>query len=250
MVHSNSSHNINCEWGVKGIELHKQNSDVIIIVDVLSFSTAVDIALNRGAVIYPFRFTDETALLYSKQVDAVLASTKRSTEILSLSPVSMLKIGFGTRLVLPSPNGSELSFISGSTKVKTIAACLRNCRAAAEAAMSLGEKITVIPAGEKWSDGSLRFAIEDLIGAGAILSYIKGNFSREADLARNTYRSFENNLYEVISDSLSGIELIDSGFPGDVELAAELNVSNTVPLLNGNIFENFATRSSILSSTN
>jgi 2-phosphosulfolactate phosphatase len=243
-------YNINCEWGVKGIERFKQDSDVIVIVDVLSFSTSVDIALSRGAVIYPYRFTDETALLYAKQVNAELASSRRSTEVFSLSPVSLLSISFGEKLVLPSPNGSELSFVSGSQRVSTIAACLRNSKASAEAAMNLGERITVIPAGEKWKDGSMRFAIEDLVAAGAIISNIKGELSPEAELAVSTFRNFETKLYRVISDSASGIELFNMGFPGDVELASELNVSETVPLLNVNLFENYATRTSILSSRN
>lgn len=243
-------HKVNCEWGVKGIDRFKQSSDVIVIVDVLSFSTAVDIALSRGAIVYPYKFTDETAILYSKQVDAVLASSRRSLDKLSLSPSSLLKIEFGTKLVLPSPNGSELSFLSGSQKVRTITACLRNCRASAEAAMSLGERITIIPAGEKWKDGSIRFAIEDLIGSGAVLSLINGEFSPEAELAISAFKASENRLYEILSSSASGIELINMGFPGDVELAADMNISDSVPLLNGNLFENHATRSSILLSRN
>jgi 2-phosphosulfolactate phosphatase len=245
-----SNRYINCEWGIKGIEQYKQKSDVIIIVDVLSFSTSVDIALSKGAVIYPYRYTDETALLYSKQVNAELASSSRSSDVLSLSPGSLQKIITGTKLVLPSPNGSELSFVSGSKTVKTITACLRNCRAVSEAAVKLGERITVIPAGEKWKDGSIRFAIEDYIGAGAVISFLNGSLSQEAEMALEAFKNAEENLYDRISNSVSGVELNDMGFPGDVKLACEFNVSDTVPILNGNIFENYTAQASILSSRN
>ena len=37
------------------------SSDVVIIVDVFSFSTSVEIGVTRGAQIYPYRWHDETA---------------------------------------------------------------------------------------------------------------------------------------------------------------------------------------------
>ena len=37
-----------CEWGISGIAALLPASDVIIIVDVLSFSICVDVALNNG----------------------------------------------------------------------------------------------------------------------------------------------------------------------------------------------------------
>jgi hypothetical protein len=37
-----------CEWGAKGIEVLGPHAAVLVIVDVLSFSTAVDVAVSRG----------------------------------------------------------------------------------------------------------------------------------------------------------------------------------------------------------
>ena len=80
--------------------------------------------------------------------------------------------------------------------------------------------IAVIPAGEKWSDGSLRLAIEDLIGAGAILSYLKGSPSPEAETAVTVFYRWQNELLSVLKKSISGQELIGRGFLQDVELAS------------------------------
>ncbi|HKX30067.1 MAG TPA: hypothetical protein VJ302_20425, partial [Blastocatellia bacterium] len=55
MVFDQSEFEIRCEWGRQGASLLAPISDLLIIVDVLSFSTAVEIATARGAVIYPYR---------------------------------------------------------------------------------------------------------------------------------------------------------------------------------------------------
>jgi 2-phosphosulfolactate phosphatase len=229
MANTYNSAKVYCEWGLKGIEKYKGISDVIIIVDVLSFSTSVDIALSNGAVIYPYKFKDETSYLYAKQVNAELASFSRNKEKYSISPESLKTIPAGKKLVIPSPNGSELSLSTGS--IPTLCAGLRNSKSVAEYAKSLGERILVIPAGEKWNDGSIRFAIEDYIAAGSVISYIGGNLSIESKYAAMAFENFKGKLQDVISDSVSGAELIEMGFAEDVRLACELNVSASVPFL-------------------
>ncbi len=172
MIFDQSEFELRCEWGFQGVSQLSPISDAVIIVDVLSFSTSVEIATNNGAMIFPYQWRDESALDYAKQVNAKLASRKRNpTHGYSLAPSSLLNICAGTRLVLPSPNGSSLTLRTGSTP--TIAGCLRNSKAVAQFAQDYGTRIAVIPAGERWENGSLRPALEDLIGAGAILSYQK-----------------------------------------------------------------------------
>lgn len=82
---------------------------------------------------------------------------------------------------LPSPNGSTVSTTAGA--IATFTACLRNCRAVAAHALTRGLRIAVVPAGEQWGDGALRPAIEDLIGAGAVLACLPGRPSPEAETA-------------------------------------------------------------------
>ncbi|MBD1832192.1 2-phosphosulfolactate phosphatase [Cyanobacteria bacterium FACHB-472] len=224
-----SDFEVRCEWGEKGVEQLSSISDVIIIVDILSFSTCIEIANSRGAIVFPFQWKNESAQEFAKSVDAELGGRRGGNSRYSLSPLSLSQIPEGTRLVLPSPNGSTLSLATGETP--TLAGCLRNCRAIAVAAMSYGHRIAVIPAGEKWEDGSLRPSFEDLIGAGAIASYLKGSLSPEAQTAIAAYRSVQPNLKSLLQQCSSGRELIEKGFEQDVDLAAELDVSDRIPTL-------------------
>jgi 2-phosphosulfolactate phosphatase len=204
-------------------------SDVIIIVDVLSFSTCVDFATGLGVKVYPYRWKDGTAKAYAAQIGASLAGNRGQSEGgFSLSPVSFLDTPLPEKLVLPSPNGSTLSLATGSTK--TICGCLRNAEAVARYAMTLGNNIAVIPAGEQWKDGSLRPAFEDLIGAGAIISFFEGTLSPESKMALTVFNE-TGNITEQIKRCSSGKELIAKGFDSDVRIAADFNVSKNVPLL-------------------
>ena len=118
-----ASYDIRCEWGEHGIVELSRSSDVVIIVDVLSFSTCVDIAAARGAVLYPYPWKDERAREFATAVDAELA-VARGAGRFSLSPASYLDISPDTKIVLPSPNGASLSLAASG--MNTLAGCLRN----------------------------------------------------------------------------------------------------------------------------
>ncbi|MBD0345582.1 MAG: 2-phosphosulfolactate phosphatase [Coleofasciculus sp. Co-bin14] len=229
MIFDQSEFELRCEWGKQGVAKLAPISDVVVIVDVLSFSTCVEIATNNGAIVFPYQWKDESAADYALSVNAQLASSKRTCNNgYSLSPASVMNIPTGTRLVLPSPNGATLTLGTGQTP--TLAGCLRNCEAIAHFVQTYGSRISVIPAGEKWEDGSLRPALEDLIGAGAILSYLEGRLSPEAEIAVAAFHEVKDNLAIALRKCSSGKELIARGFATDIELAAAINISSCVPL--------------------
>src|SRR5436305_1796168 len=153
-MYSDQSHfDVRCEWGEAGVRALGPTSDVVVIVDVLSFSTSVDVATARGATVYPYRFKDDSAVQFARSVGAILA-VERDAAGLSLSAASLMKIEPGTRLVLPSQNGATLTLMTQGKP--TLAGALRNCRAVAIAAARMGRRIVIVPAGERWEDGTLR----------------------------------------------------------------------------------------------
>ncbi len=231
-IFSQSDFQIRFEWGIQGVRTLAPVSDVIVIVDVLSFSTCVDIAVSRQALVFPYRYKDDSAAEYATAVQAVLAG-KRG-EQLSLSPASLCSLDPHARIVLPSPNGSTCTVEAKAAGCTVIAGCLRNATAVASFLQQRhgGAVISVIACGEHWETGELRPAIEDVIGAGAILGHFEeSRLSPEARIAVAAYHATMGNVADVLQNCGSGRELIARGFPEDVDLAAEVNVSQTIPIL-------------------
>ena len=238
MSFDQSPFDVRFDWGERGLEALGSGSDTIVIVDVLSFSTAVDVAVSRGASVLPYRWGDDSAGEYAARKGAILAS-KRGSGGYSLSPASLVKIPSGERIVLPSPNGATLSLRAASLGV-TIAGCLRNAPAVGEYLRRRGGTVSVIACGERWADGSLRPAWEDLVGAGAIIAGLSGSLSPEAQVALASFRAAERDLARLMASCVSGRELVERGFPQDVEVAAAYGASDSVPQLAGDAFVDFS----------
>src|SRR5690606_7844244 len=103
-----------------------------------------------------------------------------------------------------------------------LAGCLRNARAVAQAAQGLGQPIGVIAAGERWhygEDSPLRPSLEDQLGAGAIIHYLTGRKSPEAEAAQALFEHFADKLPATLRECGSGRELIRKGLAEDVNLA-------------------------------
>jgi 2-phosphosulfolactate phosphatase len=96
------------------------------------------------------------------------------------------------------------------------------------------------PAPTEWDDGTLRPAVEDLWGAGAVISGLADagwlTRSPEADLAHAGYRAIRGRELDALRTCASGRELIEQGYAADVAIAAETASSSAVPVLTGDSF--------------
>ena len=234
------------EWGMEGLRSLAPDADVVIIVDVLRFTSAVSAAVEGGSVVLPYPWQHDDLAAYAQSHNAVPAGF-REDGALSLSPTDLLTMPSQTRLVLPSPNGATLAFVAQELGAKRVlAGCLRNATATANHARAIvagGGVVAVIAAGERWGDGPLRPAIEDLIGAGAVLAALDPSAavanpycSPEAAVARVAFSSARPRLYEVISSCGSGLKLADRGWHDDLAASAALDVTDVVAELIGNEF--------------
>lgn len=245
-------------WGPTEAAVLARDAACLVVVDVLSFTTAVGVAVESGTAVHPYRWRDATAVEYAAKLDAALAvgrSEASPASPWSLSPAALRAAPPTPRLVLPSPNGSTIAAQAGQAPV--VAASLRNPTAVARWLSRQGygsgalpqssasgdprslRSLAVIASGERWPDGSLRPALEDLLGAGAVLSALRAlgpyELTPEARAAATLWEATEDPV-AVLHDCDSGRELYEYGYPQDVAVAAEVDTSETVPVLTDGAF--------------
>ncbi|MFF8378578.1 2-phosphosulfolactate phosphatase [Streptomyces sp. NPDC015661] len=233
-------------WGPVEARALAPAAACVVVVDVLSFTTAVGVVVEGGTAVYPYRWRDATAVAYAREKDAALAVGRReATEAnpWTLSAAALRAAPRPARLVLPSPNGSTIAAEAASGGATVVAASLRNPSAVARLLADRGygtadRPLAVIASGERWPDGSLRPALEDLLGAGAVLSAFARThtLTPEATAAATLWDATEDPV-AALHGCDSGRELYEYGFPQDVAVAAELDGSTAVPVLVDGAFQ-------------
>jgi 2-phosphosulfolactate phosphatase len=233
-------------WGRRAARLAGEMHAASAIVDTLSFSTACAVGCAQGAIIRPFQTAADARNACEAHPGMHLAVKRElaTDHMFSLSPVSLQKAKAGDIIALPSPNGATCCTISHSAGAASICVgALVNAHAtAAYLASSLKQgaaEAWVVACGERTEasamDEPIRFAIEDYLGAGAILSVLEEEFclSAEAAMCASAFRANAARLCELITASESGQELIGRNSAADVDLAARLNTIGC-PVVAGN----------------
>ena len=216
-------------WGIDGARSLVADCDVVVVVDVLSFTTCVSVATSCGAEVRPAAYDERVRVAPGE-----LLAGPRDGGGVSLSPATLLSLQPGQRLILPSPNGAAIAArLNGAP---TIAASLRNASAVARWLTAHGGRIGIVAAGEYDADGGWRPSYEDLVGAGAVIARIDGPRTPQAEAAVVAFRSAGVALAAQLLDSRSGRELVELGFGGDIEMAAALDTDDVVPVLRDGVF--------------
>lgn len=203
-----STYQVRVEWGVAGLA-RLAPADIVVVVDVLRFSTTVIDAVERGDD-YP--------------LDA-------AAHAISIN---------GAPVAEAAADGGALVLLGG----------LRNASAVAAAVLAEQERrgartsITVIAAGElSPGAGTLRFAVEDQLGAGAIVEALGAlgidHTSPDAAVAAESFRALRRAVKHLLTASGSGLELIGRGLRDDVLAAAAVDAASAVPVLRDGVFRAF-----------
>ena len=207
-----------------------------MIVDVLSFSTCVDIAVGRGACVFPFAETGDAARAPLRQGSGGMREP-------AVRPILAFSRSLGAGVVAGADRPSlaqrrrPLHWGGGNSNLHGVPPQRGRRRAAAA---RLGLRIAVIAAGERWPSGGLRPALEDWLGAGVVAAALDGRRSPEAQAACQAFEAATSRIESALLECVSGCELVERGFAGDVALASQLNVSQCAPRLSGGEFRDDA----------
>ncbi|KRB38514.1 2-phosphosulfolactate phosphatase [Microbacterium sp. Root180] len=199
-----SSYQVRFEWGASGLA-RLAPSDIVVVVDVLRFSSTVIQAVERGE-------------------DVALDGAAHAVSI----------------------NGAS---VAAAATGLVVLGGLRNAAAIARAVLAEQERrgvrtsIAVIACGERTSrdpDAPVRFAVEDLLGAGAVIAALADlgvdHSSPEAAVAGEGFRALRGAAKHLLTASGSGRELDAAGARDEVLAAAAVDAASVVPVLRDGVF--------------
>jgi 2-phosphosulfolactate phosphatase len=205
-----SSYQVRLDWGVDGLA-RLAPPDIVVVVDVLRFSSTVIQALERGEY-----------------------------------------FGLDAAARAVSINGAAVAEAAGATSAVVMLGGLRNAAAVARAVLDVQEKraertsVAVIACGElgaREAGSPLRFAVEDLLGAGAVVAALTDlgidHSSPEAAAAGEAFRALRGATRHLLAASGSGRELAAIDRSDEVAAAAAVDAASVVPVLRDGVFRAF-----------
>ena len=144
--------------------------------------------------------------------------------------------------VLPSPDGEVIAAALAGRDLVVLEGSLRNRSAVARRILELQEErgerlmVAIVAAGERdggADGGAVRFAVEDQLGAGAIVDALIAlgidHTSPEAAVACAAFEGLRHAAVHLIGASASGAELVAHGRRAEVRAATEVDASDEVP---------------------
>lgn len=201
------------------------SKDVAVMVDVLRASTTITTALNNFNKIIAVK-DKNNAIELAKEYNAVLAGEREGATIAGFdtgnSPVEIKNFS-GDTLVLTTSNGTR---ILEGMKAKSLIGSFVNAKAVALKASEIADNhIEIVMAGVRG-----KFAIEDFLGAGEIISYLK-NYELD-EMARAAYMASRDSemVKKAIMNSNSALGLQKLGFSEDITFSIKKNIYDIIPI--------------------
>ncbi len=198
--------------------------DVAIMVDVLRASTTITVALEKIPYIIPTLEIEE-ALAMATEHEAFIAGERRGATIEGFdtgnSPLEIQKLS-GKTLIITTSNGTRiLEGIHGQALIGSFI----NAQAVAQKATKIASNhIEIVMAGVRG-----RFAIEDFLGAGEIISHLKNHELDEMAQAAVLAVQDPEKVNEHVQKSKSARNLRKLGFGEDVDFCLQRDISQIVP---------------------
>lgn len=214
-----STYQVRLDWGTAGLA-RLAPADIVVVVDVLRFSSTV--------------------------IDAAVAGT----EVTLAEAEEWSRNGAAVAAVAAAASADATVLVGGIRNASAVARAVQTVQERRQARTS----VAVIAAGEVDAGGVLRFAVEDQLGAGAVILALSDrgidHTSPDAAVAAEGFRALRGALRHMIGASGSGRELADgvastarieaSGLtPTSTTDAAVLDAVDVVPVLREGSFARF-----------
>lgn len=201
-----STYQVRLDWGLAGLA-RLAEADVVVIVDVLHFSSRLTDAVADGAAI--------------DLAEAAVWSTD------SVAPA----------LAVTAAAGGATVLVGGIRNATAIARTVQAIQEERQARTS----VALIAAGERDGSNDVRFAVEDHLAAGAIIAALTDlgidHTAPDAAVAAEGFRALRRALGHLVSASGSARDTADVDA---VAAASRLDAVSAVPVLRDRAFTAFA----------
>ncbi len=148
------------------------------------------------------------------------------------SPGAFGQAHAGQTLFMSTTNGCK-AILAAQKAARLCIGALVNASAACRCAVEAGLPVTLLCAG---TNGQI--AMEDLVGAGAVLDALdrQSGFAAESDrvpIALNLFRGARSNLSRVLRESTGGKNVIAADLEPDIDIAARLDSLDVAGICHG-----------------
>ena len=217
--------------------LHKENVDIVVVIDVLRATSAICTAFANGVEKVIPVSTVEEALKYKEK--GFLVAAERKGQVVpgfefGNSPYSYKgKDLSGKTLVITTTNGTK-AFHTAKQAKSVVIGSLNNLDAVSKFLMNQGKNVLLLASG--WKN---KFCLEDTICAGAISHQLlnSGNFAAEQDstiAAKYLYISAKENYLGYLKSSSHRRRLKKLNLNEDIKYCLTPNLTDVVPIRENN----------------
>lgn len=211
-----------------------------VVFDILRATSTFVTALNNGAKeIIPVSEISEALALRQKQPGILLAGERDGVKIRA-AQTGGIDFDFGN-----SPREFSPGKIRGQTIVSTTTNGTRALRAGLKAKRILAASFLNLSATAKFlnqlqpeeillvcAGTGEGVALEDVLAAGALMEFLKGEFSDSAEVARQTFLCSKSELATAIASSTNGKRLLSfSELRPDVAFCSQRDIFNLVAVM-------------------
>jgi len=201
-----------------------------IVIDVLRATTSIVTAVTNGVDSLIPVMTPDEAFELREQHGHFLAGEQNGLMIEGFdfgnSPLEFQKNRVeGRTLVLCTSNGTK-AIVKASIAEKILIASFLNAAAIVGHATKLGRDIVILCSGTIGQR-----TLEDTVCGGMIAAALDGELTPNALEAKETYLKYKNGISRCLKDSHHGKDLIRLGFAKDLDYAAQIDITDTVPIL-------------------
>lgn len=218
------------------LNLYEITNSIVVVIDILRATSSIVYGIDNGAeAIIPVAHVED-CLAYADQ--GYLLAAERNGEVVEgydfgNSPFSYTKEKVGGKtVVLTTTNGTKALHMARENAHQVVMGAFLNLQALCDWLRVQDKNVLLLCAG--WKD---KFNLEDTLFAGAVVANLRQDFTHLDDssvAAEDLYLCAKSDLRKYLHKSSHSHRLAQLNIEEDVQFCLQLDVCQSIPVLEGN----------------